>query len=55
MDNKYFKIAVILVLTSFVLVSLVFAVVVLKTRGPEWLGKLSSPSGIQQLLDGTGR
>lgn len=55
MDNKYFKIAVILALTSFVLVSLVFAVVVMKIKGPEWLGKFSGPSCTQQLPDGTGR
>jgi hypothetical protein len=39
MDNKYFKIAVILVLTSFVLVSLVFVVVLLLLRSPSLPGK----------------
>ena len=38
-DNKYFKIAVILVLASFVLVSLVFAVILLVLRGPSLPGK----------------
>ena len=39
MDNKYFKIAVILVLTSFVLVSLVFVVVLLLLSAPSLAGK----------------
>ena len=39
MDNKYVKIAVILVIASFIIVSMVFAVIVLVVRGPEWLGK----------------
>jgi hypothetical protein len=39
MDNKYFKIAVILVLASFVLVSLVFAVILLVLRSPSLPGK----------------
>jgi hypothetical protein len=39
MDNKYFKIAVILVLTSFVLVSLVFVVVLLLLSAPSIAGK----------------
>jgi len=39
MDNKYIKIAVILVFASFVIVSLVFAVILLAVRGPSLLGK----------------
>jgi len=39
MDNKYVKIAVILVFATFIIVSLVFAVIVLAVRGPSWLGK----------------
>jgi len=39
MDNKFIKIAVILVIATFILVSLVFAVIVLALRGPSWLGK----------------
>jgi t-SNARE complex subunit (syntaxin) len=39
MDNKYIKVAVILVIASFIIVTMVFAVIVLAVRGPEWLGK----------------
>lgn len=39
MDNKYIKIAVILVIASFIIVTMVFAIIVLAVRGPEWLGK----------------
>jgi len=39
MDNKYIKIAVILVIASFIIITLVFAVIVLVIRGPAWLGK----------------
>jgi hypothetical protein len=39
MDNRYFKIAVILVLTSFVIVSLVFVVVLLLLSAPSSSGK----------------
>jgi len=39
MDNKYVKIAIILVFATFIIVSLVFAVIVLAVRGPSWLGK----------------
>jgi len=39
MDNKYIKIAVILVIASFIIVTMVFAVIVLAVRGPAWLGK----------------
>lgn len=39
MDNKYVKIAVILTIASFIIVTLVFAVIVLVLRGPSWLGK----------------
>ncbi len=43
MDSKYTKIAVILVITSFVIVSTVFAVIVLVVRGPSLMGKASTP------------
>jgi len=39
MDNKYIKIAIILVMASFIIVTMVFAIIVLAVRGPEWLGK----------------
>jgi len=39
MDNKYVKIAVILVFASFVIITLVFAVILLVVRGPSLLGK----------------
>jgi hypothetical protein len=39
MDNKYIKIAVILVFASFVIITLIFAVIVLAVRGPALLGK----------------
>jgi len=55
MDNKYTKIAIILVFTSFVVVSLIFAVIVLAVRGPSWLGKISGPSCTQEQVNGTGR
>jgi len=55
MDNKYIKIAVILVIASFVVVSLIFAVIVLAVRGPSWLGKISGPSCTQEQVNGTGR
>ena len=43
MDNKYTKIAVILIIASFIIVSMVLAAIVLAVRGPSWLGKESSP------------
>jgi hypothetical protein len=39
MDNKYIKIAVILVIASFIIISMVFAVILLAVRGPSLLGK----------------
>jgi hypothetical protein len=39
MDNRYIKIAVILVFASFVIITLIFAVIVLVLRGPALLGK----------------
>jgi len=39
MDNKFIKIAVILVIASFIIVTMVFLIIVLAVRGPEWLGK----------------
>jgi len=39
MDNKYVKIAVILVIATFIIITMVFAVIVLAVRGPEWLGR----------------
>ena len=36
MDNKFIKAAIILVLVSFLLVSLVFAIIVLAVRGPSF-------------------
>jgi hypothetical protein len=39
MDNKYVKIAVILVIASFIIITMVFAVIVLAVRGPALLGK----------------
>ncbi|MBN1690715.1 MAG: hypothetical protein JW901_06815 [Dehalococcoidia bacterium] len=39
MDNKYVKIAVLLVIATFIIITMVFAVIVLAVRGPEWLGR----------------
>jgi len=39
MDSKYIKIAVILAIASFIIISMVFAAIVLVVRGPSWLGK----------------
>jgi hypothetical protein len=39
MDNKYIKIAVILVFASFVIITLIFTVIVLVLRSPSVPGK----------------
>ncbi|MHB8084399.1 MAG: hypothetical protein ACYDHZ_01040 [Dehalococcoidia bacterium] len=48
MESKYLKIAVILGLASFLLISVVFGIIVLMVRGPSFLGHPSNTTACTQ-------